>query len=153
MTKRKKISGFTLVDAMFGIFLLAIAAAIVSATTPIASVSRVKSDQLNRAAGAAEKEIEAIRNAGYANCSASQLATLNILDNANPVTGTTDTFTFTNVDAGVSDSLATILPSGTGTVRIEQADLDLRRVTVTVTWKERGVTTRTYTLGTLLANL
>jgi hypothetical protein len=37
-------------------------------------------------------------------------------------------------------------------VKIEQVDLDLRRVTVTVQWNERRGT-QTVTVGTLVANL
>ncbi|MBC8064748.1 MAG: hypothetical protein H7Y17_07960, partial [Chlorobia bacterium] len=64
----------------------------------------------------------------------------------------TGTYAFTNTDNTNLDSPATVLTQGTGRVKIEQIDLDLRRVTVTINWSDRGQA-KSVALGTLIANL
>lgn len=146
----RKRSGFTLIEVLFAIFLVATAAGIVIATLPIANNSRGRADMQNKAVGLAQKELEAIRGMGYANAAASQLVTYGLIDSATPTTGTT--YSFTNSDSAAFDNPARLLPSGQGSVTITQSDIDLKQVTVTVTWVERGVT-RSFTTGTLIANL
>ncbi len=146
----RKNRGLTLIEAMFAILLVATCAGIVAATTPIASLSRTKAEAMNKSSGIAQKQLEAIRGAGYANCTPTQLQTLGLIDSTTPVT--TNTYTFTNSDLPNFDNPASVLKNGQGTILVEQAAIDLRRVTVKVTWTERGVT-RTVTLGTLIANI
>lgn len=117
---------------------------------PVATLSRNKADLLNRATALAQKEMEAVRGTGYANLTASQLDSNHLIDSPTPVT--TDTYTFTDVDGELNDSPAKVLPSGTGTIKIEQADTELRRVTITLVWIEKGQK-KSYSLATLVANL
>lgn len=147
-SKRRR--GFTLIEVLFAIFLVGVAASIVTATLPIANTSRARADMQNKAVGLAQKELEGIRGAGYANTSATQLYSLNLIDSPTPVSGST--YSFTNVDTLALDNPARLLPSCTAAVTITQPSIDLKQVTVTVTWIERG-TTRTFTTGTLIANL
>jgi hypothetical protein len=98
----------------------------------------------------AQKEIEAIRGVGYANVTASQLTSMNLIDSASAVA--TNTYSFTNVDNGNLDNPSRILPSGQGFVIVEQADIDMRRVTVFVQWTTMSRTYE-YRIGTLIANL
>ena len=142
--------GFSFVEVLCGVFLVTCCAAIVAASMPISTVGRTKSRYLNLAAGIAQREMEAIRGSGYANISAASLVTKGLLDSATEVA--TTTYTFTAVDTASGDQASLVLPSGTGKVKIEQADTDLKRVTVTVSWAERG-NTRSYQIGTLVANL
>ena len=142
--------GTTLVEILFAVFMLLACAAVLSATTPIASMSRYKAEMSNKAAGIAQKQLEAIKAAGYANAATTQLVTYGLIDNNTDLGG--GTFSFTNSDSANLDNPAKVLPSGTGTVKIEQLATDLRRVTVTVSWNERG-TTRSFTVGTLIANI
>lgn len=142
--------GQTLIEVLFAAFMLLACAAVLSATTPIATMSRYKAEQMNRAAGIAQKELEAIKAAGYANATASQLVTYGLIDSTTQTA--TNTYTFTGSDAANFDNPSKVLPSGTGTVLLEQPAVDLRRVTVTVTWDERG-TTRSFSVGTLIANI
>lgn len=147
--RRTRLGGL-LIESLLAIFLVGMTALILASTMPIATKTRVKADNMNKAAGIAQKMVEAIRGSGYANISATQLYSLGLIDSTTPVT--TATYSFTNVDTGSFDNVGRILPSGTGTVTIEQVDLDLRRITVIVNWSDRG-STRTYRLGTLVANL
>lgn len=146
--KRRK--GFSFVEVLFAIFLVAMSASIVVATMPIANKSRAKADLMNKATGLAQKQLEAIRGMGYANATPSQLLSLGLIDSITPVG--TNTYSFSNSDSANLDNPARILPSGTGKILVEQPDLELRRITVTISWSERGVT-RSVSLGTLIANL
>ena len=146
---RKK-RGFTLIEVLFAIFLVVICAFIIAATMPIANTSRTKASDQDKAMGLAQKQLEAIRGQGYANVTPTQLTALGLIDNANPIG--TNTYSFTNSDSANLDNPSLILNKGTGTVKLEQLDLNLVRVTVTVTWLDR-VTYKNFSVGTLIANL
>jgi len=142
--------GFSLIEVLIAVFVVSLCAVVVAATMPTANRSRRKADLTSKAVGLAQKQVEAIRGLGYANATASQLQTYGLIDSVSPVS--TDTYSFTNSDSARLDNPSRVLPSGVGRVKIEQADIDLRRITVTVTWSDMG-TTRSFTLGTLVANL
>jgi type II secretory pathway pseudopilin PulG len=139
-----------LIEVVFAIFLVATGAAIIAATMPISNSSRAKADLQNKAVGLAQKQLEAVRGLGYANITAGQLYSYGLIDSTTPIS--TNTYSFTNTDYSSYDNPSRVLPTGTGWVKIEQVDLDLRQITIGVTWNDRG-TTRSYTLGTLVANL
>jgi len=147
---RNRKSGFSFAEVLTAVFIVALLSVMIAATMPAANTSRAKAAYINKAIGLAQKELESIRGQGYANATATQLSTFGLLDNATP-TGT-NLYSFTNSDNASNDNPAKVLPSGTGSVLLEQVNIDLRRVTVTVTWKERSKT-RSVQLGTLLANL
>lgn len=94
--------------------------------------------------------MEAIRSLGYANITPDQLRSVGAIDSTTAVA--TNTYSFTNVDNTQFDNASLVLPSGTGRIKIDQAALDLKTVTVTVSWNDRG-STRSVTLVTNLANL
>jgi prepilin-type N-terminal cleavage/methylation domain-containing protein len=142
--------GFSLIEVVFAIFLVATGAAVVVATMPIANSSRAKADLNNKAVGLAQKQLEAIRGLGYANLTPAQLYSYGLIDSTTPIS--TNTYACTNSDYSSYDSPSRVLPTGMGWVKVEQVDLDLRQVTVSISYNERGKT-RTYTLGTLVANL
>ncbi len=146
--RRKR--AFSLVEVLTASFLVALCAVVLAASIPTATKSRLKAAYTGLALSLAQKELEAIRARGYPNLSGEQLANLGLLDSSTPVEA--NTFSFTNVDHPLFDSPAAVLPEGRGLVKIEQADLDLRRVVVTVEWKENG-RSRSVSLATLVANL
>lgn len=147
---RRKICGISLVEVLLAIFILGLSALILASTMPSATRSRVKADNMNKAAGAAQKMLEAVRGSGYANVSATRLYALGLIDSTTPVA--TNTYSINSVDTASFDNLAKILPNGTGQITVEQIDLDLRRVTVVINWTEKGAT-KTFRIGTLIANL
>lgn len=138
-----------MVEVMFAIFVAGICAVVFSSAMPIANRSRGKADQTNIAVGLAQKELEALKGVSPS-LDPNTLATQGLIDSATPMSP--NTYAFTNSDTAVSDSPAKVLPSGTGTVLIELIDLELRRVTVTVNWKEAGKA-RSLQVATLVANL
>jgi len=117
---------------------------------PLANKARIRADLYNKALNLAQKQLEAIRGKGYANATASQLFSLGLIDNTTPIAA--NTYSFTNSDSAALDNPSLILPGGSGSVLVEQADLDLRRIIVTVRWNDQG-TSRQVQLGTLIANL
>lgn len=132
------------------ILMLAVCALIFTATLPAAHNSRAKADNYNIATSLASKMLEEVRNTGYTNATATMLAANGLIDSAAPVA--TNTYSFTNVDVGITDSPGSTLPSGVGRLVVEQIGIDLRQVTATVTWTEKGQT-KTVSLATLLANV
>lgn len=147
---RKRQKAFSLIENLFGIFLVAIAAAIMAATLPIANSSRARADLLNKATGIAQKQLELIKNAGYQNATPSKLYNLGLLDSTAPAAN--GMYSFTNVDNGAYDAPSQVLPNGKGYVGITSVASDLIEVTVLVTWSDRG-NDRSLTVSTFLANL
>lgn len=147
-SRRRK--GFSLIEVMFGVFIAAIIASILAATMPIAGKSRVKAANQNKAFTLAQKEIEAIRSMGYPNCTPQQLYDNGLIDSTTAVAA--NTYSFSNVDNAMFDNPAIVLSQGEGRVIIEQPGLDLKRITVEVSWNDAG-RTRTVRLGTSIANL
>lgn len=139
-----------MIETLIALFVAVSCAAIVGATMPAATASRARADLSNRAVGVAQKELESIRSVGYPNVTPAALLSRGYIDSVTPVT--TNTYSFTNSDGAQTDSVAQLLPSGTGTVKIEDVEAELRRVTVTVSWVDRGIT-KTYVVGTLVANI
>lgn len=142
--------GFSFVEIQAAIFVVVMVALIVAASIPLASQARRRAYFQMRATGIVQRELESIKSLGYSNADATQLLADGLIDSTTPVA--TNTYTFNNVDTAAFDTPANNLPSGTGQVLIEQVSTDLRRVTVSVTWTDRG-RTRTIRSGTLLANL
>lgn len=147
MNRRK---GTSLIESLFAVFLVLSAAAVVLATMPIGTTSRSVADLNNKAINLAQKEMEAIRGLGYANATPTQLYSFGLLDSPSPIS--TNTYSFTNCDSTALDNPSRILSHGTGKVKIEQVGIDLKRVTVTVTYQDRGDTKQAI-IGTLIANL
>lgn len=152
MTQRKRIKrrGFSFLEVLCAVFVASLCAVIVSASLPVATNSRLKADLNNKATNLAQRQLERIRGVGYPNLTAAALHTDGLLDSATAVTGTT--YSFTTAESVATERVSAILPSGVGRVTIDQVDLDLRRVTVAVSYVDRGQT-RTIRLGTLVANL
>lgn len=147
---QKKQRAFSLIENLFGIFLVAIAAAIMAATLPIANSSRARADLLNKATGIAQKQLELIKNAGYQNATPSKLYDIGLLDSTTPAGN--GMYPFTSVDNGAYDAPSQVLPEGKGFVGITPVAADLIEVTVRVTWNDRG-NARSLTVSTFLANL
>lgn len=141
--------GATLIESLFGIFLVAACAAVMAASLPIATGSRTQAEMMNKAIQIAEKEMEQIKRIGYVNLTATSLFNRGLIDS--PAPDEQGRFIFTNVDSELVDSPAQLLPQGQGFVTLSDVDLDLRQVTVEVRWVER-TRHRTYRISTLVGN-
>ena len=148
--KRNRRSGVTLIEVLFAMFLVVTCAMIVSATMPIADVARGKADLLSKATGLGQKQLEAIRGVGYANLNPSALAGYGLIDS--PTAIGSNTYSFSNSDSAKLDNPAKILPTGTGTVQLNQIATNLIQVIVTVKYSDNQ-RNRSITLGTVVANL
>jgi len=147
---RKRARGFTLIEVLFGIFLVMLCATVLAASMPVGDRSRITANNQNVALSLAQKQMEAVRTAGYANLSVDRLAALGMIDDTDPISG--NTYSFTTCDNAAVDSPADALPQGNGTITINQIAIDLREVIIEVTWFENG-RERTVSLGTMVANL
>lgn len=157
---RRNRSGHTLIESMMAAFLALICALIFSATMPVANLTRGKADHLNTATSLSQKVLESVRGQGYPNSTPQRLFDRGLIESLTSVslqprglgTAGESGFPFTNVDTGILDSPATVLPNGEGFLMTEMVGQDLRRVTVVVAWRERG-TQRSLRVSTLVANL
>ena len=135
---------------MLSVFMVASAGAILASAMPVATVSRTKANYVNKAANFASKEMELMKAQTYPNLSADKLFAADCIDNTTAVS--TNTYSCNNTDAAVGDRITDLLPHGSATAKIEQVDIELKRITLTITWTEKG-RTRTYAVGSLVANL
>lgn len=153
MSRSRRISkqqAFSLVEVLFGIFLAGLCATVLAATMPVANNSRQKANYQNVALSIAQKQMESLRSLGYPNLTAERLLSTGVIDSSTPVAA--NTYSFTNIDAGAYDSPSIKLPSGQGRLIVEQVGIDLRRVTIQLTWTEAGLQ-KSVQIGTLVANL
>lgn len=127
------------------------AAAIAVAALPVSTTSKTKAKYYNYAVNFATRQIEEIQYHDFTKITAADLAADDLIDNTVPVSGT-DTYSCNLTQFGAGEAITTKLPSGKATVRIEDINADMKRVTVHVEWKERS-NTRSYDLGAVVANL
>lgn len=104
--KKRRSAGFTLVEVMIAVFILAITALIFAATVSTAQISRIKAAHTTYAVNLAKQTIEEKQSAGYAS----------LLPGTPEVTIPAD------------------LPGGVQTTQISQYAANLKEVQVTITW-------------------
>jgi prepilin-type N-terminal cleavage/methylation domain-containing protein len=150
MKRNRFRKGFSLLEVLFAVMITATCGALLAATIPIANSSRARANYLTLSTTLAQKQLEAVRAIGYANLTADQMFTYGLIDSRTAVA--TNTWPCCNIDAAQNDSPARILPRGAATVKVEQVDVDLKRITVEVTYRDQDETKRV-TLATLVANL
>lgn len=150
MMKRRRVQGFSLIEVLFSVFLVVVCASIVAATMPMAANSHAVADHYNKALNLAQKQLETITRGGFANATPDQLLAAGLIDSENSVAA--NTYPFTNSDSTSRDNPGLVLHNGTGTVCVQQLDIDLTQVIVTVSWSERNGS-HSVQLGTLIANL
>lgn len=145
---RRSRRGFTLVEVLFGIGLLAVTAMVFAAAYPVSARLQASARLRAQAVRIAGRQMEALRR-----LPADTLTSLDKLKTSGVIeaTATTQPYPFTNLTIDGGDAVAQLLPAGTGAVTIEDVTLadpnvlaaaptKLRRLTVTVAWNDRGRT-------------
>ncbi|MHB1000978.1 MAG: type II secretion system protein [Armatimonadota bacterium] len=117
-------NGFTLIEVMLTIFLLALSAMMVAAIYPTAQISRQKAVHMTFAMNLAKLEIEQKISAGYANVTPSS-----------PIT-----------------SAELNLPNSTKTITISQYAPNIRKVEVSITWDGYRMIGGSVTLATFISD-
>lgn len=152
--------GHTLLEAMMASFLCLLCAMIFAATMPVATLTRGKAENVSIATSLGQKMLEEIRANGYPNSTVARLYAVSLLDSTTAVNlGTVGVGTAgetgyecTNVDTAAAGNTGRILSQGRSFLIVDQVNIDMRRVTVVVGWKEKG-NWKTVRVGTLVANL
>jgi len=130
--------GSTLVDLMVTVFLLGVAGIIFSATLPSGIACTRKAQNYKLAVALAQNKIEQLRAMNYESLTITNLHAAGAVDS----TPTSSPYSFTQVDA-----IANQLPSGTGTLTVQNVSGTVKMVQVTVTWQDKtGAPARTVTL-------
>jgi len=144
---RGRTRGAIFVDAMLGIYILALLGLMFAATTMAALVSRTMADERTKATSIVNRQLESIKAIGYGNLTYSALYYYGLIESS----PTSSPFSFTSAGS-TTDRVSELLPSGTGTVAVTDASSTMRLVTVTVNWDSR-TGTRTVSASTNLAKL
>ncbi len=140
--------GVMLIDAMIGVMMLALVAMIFAAALNGAALSRGMADGQTKAVIILGRQMESIRNVGYANLNYTSLLYYGLIDGSS----TTSPYSFTNAGQVISDQVSNILKDGAGTVQITDVTDTIRQVTVTVSWSSH-TGTRSVSATTQLASL
>lgn len=117
--------GFSLVEVVVAVFLLAMAVLMFGAFYPTASRTSRMSGNHSQAISEVQHKVDQLRAVGYGRLNYTELVAAGIID----ATPTTQPYRFTTVD-GLTD----LLPAAVGTISISDAGTDLRQVTVRVSW-------------------
>lgn len=122
---RKVRRGFSLVEVVVAVFLLAMAVLMFGAFYPTASRSSRMSGNHSQAISEVQHKVDQLRAIGYGRLTYSELRAAGVID----ATPNTLPYSFTAVDG-----LQNLLPNASGTINISPAGTDLMQVTVRVTW-------------------
>lgn len=123
--REKRLSaGFTLIEIMLAVFVLALTGLVFAATVPTSQISRIKAAHTTYAINLAKQTIEEKRSAGYAS----------LLPGTTEVTVPAD------------------LPGATQTTSITQYATNVKKVEVTIVWSGYRQVGGTITLTTLISD-
>lgn len=121
---KKRIEGFTLVEVMLTVFVLALTALIFAAAFPTSQISRIKATHTSYAVSLAQQQVEEVRSAGYSGVLV-----------GDPVETALDE-----------------LPGGTKRITVTQYSPDIKKIEVTITWSGYRKVGGTTTLVTFISD-
>lgn len=138
-----------MVEIVLAMSVLMACAFVFSAAFPTSTANRQKADNHALALTMANREMAALRDEGYGVCSTySGLSSAGVID-ASP---TSVPYSFTNVTQGSAQTVANVLPSGTGSLTVTTVSTGVIRLSVVVRWTEQGQS-RFISLSSYLANV
>lgn len=123
--RKKPNAGFSLVEVVIGIFILAMTATIFGALVPSALKTGKMMGNHQQAASLVQHKVDQLRGVGYGRLTYAELKNAGIVDSS----PTGSPYSFKTVDG-----LASLFVGVTGTVEVADAGANVRRVTVTITW-------------------
>jgi type II secretory pathway pseudopilin PulG len=149
--RRKR--GFTLLDLLFGMFVLAVGSLSLAALLPVLSRSGHLSHAGSQAVQIASRQIEQLRIVKYENLVPEVLLQLGLVDTIqeDPETGEV-VMRFSRIpgDDGTQFRVSSLLRDGIGEVRLEEPSPNVREVKVTVRWRSESGRPQEITLTTLV---
>lgn len=135
--------GAGLIDVMLMLFLLGMAGLIFAAVFPTCIRSTKQAQEYKIAAAITQKKMEQLRSMSYELLTYSQLVSASVVDS----TPAGSPYSFASIDG-----LSGLLPSGAGTLAIQDVGSDTRQVTITISWRGTGSATRTLQTVTLFVD-
>ncbi|MCC6483207.1 MAG: hypothetical protein IT209_00040 [Armatimonadetes bacterium] len=139
----------TMLEIVFAMSVILACALVYAAAFPTSTTNRQKTDNHAVALTLADREMEALRDAGYSIANSyGGLQSANLINS----TPASSPYSISNVTHGSSQTIANTLPSGTGTLTVVPQGTGVLRVTVVVSWVEKSAT-RSISLSSYLANV
>jgi prepilin-type N-terminal cleavage/methylation domain-containing protein len=123
--RRRPRRGFSLVEIVVAVFLMAMAVLMFGAFYPTASRTSRMSGNHSQAISEVQHKVDQLRAIGYGRLTYTELKNAGVID-ASP---STLPYRFDGVD-----ELSKLLPSPVGTINVQSAGTDLMRVTIRLTW-------------------
>lgn len=125
MARLSRDAGFSLLEVMVAIILVAMAGVMFTALIPTAARTGKMVGNYNQACSIIQHKVDQLRAVGYGRLNYTELKNASIID-GDPASLP---FHFTNVD-GLDD----LFVNPTGTINIEDWDANTKKVTISLTW-------------------
>lgn len=125
MSRRSRLSGFSLIEVLVSIFLIALGGAIFGSLIPSAVRSGRMVANHHQAASLVQHKIDQLRAVGYGRLNYTELVEAGIIDESPD----TQPFTFKNVD-----QLTEFYRDPVATITIHDLNATIKQVTVTLSW-------------------
>ncbi len=137
--------GFTLIEVVISLVVFSVLVLIFAASIPLAHMAADQNGQYAQATSLCQHKIDQLRAMGYGRMNYTELLEAGRID---------DSYTSSPYHFTVVDDLETYLPGSEGTLAIDDVGLDVKKITITVSWKTalHRPKTSTMSLSALIAN-